>query len=70
MARVYEVAQAEDHPEKLADRLNAIAEEGGRVITVMWTPQRALGVVGRTVESGYTIVWEVASPPVPRVTKE
>jgi hypothetical protein len=70
MAVKYAVAQTEDHPEKLARKLNSIAEEGGRVISVMWTPPRAVGAGGRTIESGYTIVWEIASPPVPRVTKE
>ena len=62
MAKVhYAVLTVWDDPENLQERLNDIAKEGGRVISVMWTPARTAKLWLKEPgvwESGYTIVWE------------
>jgi hypothetical protein len=57
----YVVSRAGDAHEALQDRLDSIANQGGRVISVTWEPRRRIIIVGRITEEqdpGYTIVWE------------
>jgi hypothetical protein len=56
----YSVTQAQDHPAALQDQLDAIARDGGRVISVTWQPARTLSFAGEEfpADSGYTIIWE------------
>jgi hypothetical protein len=57
MARRYEVRTAhDDGPGYLQDRLKEVAENGGRVVSVMWIPERSAG--GKKAPSVYTIVSE------------
>ena len=59
-AMAYFVGKADDAHEALQDRLDSIANEGGRVISVIWEPRRFRTFAGRTAQEGpgYTIVWE------------
>ena len=56
----YFVGKVADTHEALQDKLDSIAQQGGRVISVMWEPKRPITIAGKTIQedSGYTIVWE------------
>jgi len=57
----YSVTQARDHPGALQDQLDAIARDGGRVISVSWQPARTLSFDGEEfpADSGYTIIGSI-----------
>ena len=50
----------QDDPTRLRDRLDAISDEGSRVISIIWQPARNSTVDGRPVsyEAGYVVVSE------------
>lgn len=58
MAIQYAVDAVIDDHGALRDRLAQIAEDGGRVINVIWQPERP-GADCLPLSSGYTIVSEV-----------
>lgn len=53
----YAVDMAKDDPGLLRDRLGQIAEEGGRVISIIWQPARVSIELG-ALPAGYVIVSE------------
>ena len=50
----------QDDPMRLRDRLDAISDEGSRVITIIWQPARTSTIDGRPVsyEAGYVVISE------------
>ena len=65
MPRRYAVDLVRDDPALLRDRLDAIAGDGGKIVSVMWTPSREVLHVSSdgkrvmtNVQSGYTVVSE------------
>jgi hypothetical protein len=57
----YGVDECEDDIDKLRRCLDRIAEEGGRIVTVVWQPSRNVqDDPGTTmpVQSGYIVVYE------------
>ena len=60
MAIKYAVDSCRDDHGALRDVLSRISEEGGRVVSVMWQPER--GESFAVKYSGYTIVSEHGKP--------
>ncbi len=58
MAIRYAVDGVHDDQGALRDRLSEIAEEGGRVISITWQPER-LRENGTSISAGFTVVTEV-----------
>lgn len=57
----YTVTTAFDDPEILHQALNRIGRDGGRVVSVVWTPARTARLPMKEAgvwESGYTIIAE------------
>ncbi len=56
----YAVDTVRDDPGLLRDRLHAIAEEGGHIVSVIWQPARQVRLEDDThsQNSGYVIVSE------------
>jgi hypothetical protein len=57
----YAVNTVRDDPVALREALDAIGEGGGKIISIMWAPDREVGSpIGRAypVQSGYTVVAE------------
>jgi hypothetical protein len=58
----YAVDMVRDDPVRLRDRLDAIADEGGKVISIIWQPTREVtvehGQTSHTALSGYIVVSE------------
>ena len=50
----------QDDPTRLRDRLDAISDEGSRVISIIWQPARTTTIDGEPVryEAGYVVVSE------------
>ena len=64
MAIKYAVSGCRDDQGALRNSLYHISEEGGRVVSITWQPEREIRSDGATVKqsSGYTIVSEHESP--------
>ena len=64
MAIKYAVDGCRDDQGALLNTLHRISEEGGRVVSVTWQPEREIRIDGATVKqsSGYTIVSEHEFP--------
>jgi hypothetical protein len=46
----YLVSKADDTHEALQDKLDSIAQQGGRVISVIWEPKRPIIIAGTTIQ--------------------
>jgi hypothetical protein len=56
----YRVDLARDEPEKLRDVIETLGEEGRKIVSIIWQPERVVTIdsQSRTTLSGYVVVSE------------
>lgn len=70
----YAVDLVRDDPDRLQDKLNQIAEQGGRVVNVLWLPARTVSITNTDesvdvtkYQSGFSVISEHDLQPTPKV---